>query len=221
MAKKKLTPLQREYKKQLSRINKTIKKLQSQGYYFSEEPTLPAKRATKKSVEKLKNINAKTLKLKAQYIDTDTGEVISTAQEESRRRRSEASKKAWAKRKQADSDYARIIAETQVEPERYPHFEDIIISNFKLEAEMFPEIAGPLIVNWINTLISIHGKEPVANMIQEGRENGLIVDYQIAYRKDLLMNFIGEMLEYLQIPEAEKRKIVEAFESDEDWEAVE
>lgn len=221
MAKKKLTPLQREYNKQVSRINRAVKQLETQGFAFSDEPYTPPKRATKKNIEKLKSITVRTLKQKAQYIDIDTGEVISTAREEARRRRSEASKKAWERRRQADAEYIKTITETQVEPERYPYFEEIVISNFKLEAEQFPEIAGPMIVNWVNSLIAQYGKEPVANMLQEGRENGLVIDYQIAYRKDLLTNFIAEMLDYLEVPEPEKRKIVDAFEMDEDWEEPE
>ena len=43
MAKKKQTPLQREYNKQVSRINRAVKKLESQGFAFSDEPYTPPK----------------------------------------------------------------------------------------------------------------------------------------------------------------------------------
>lgn len=217
MAKKKLTPIQSEYQKQVKRINKAIKRLEKQGFYLEQSPLPETKKPTRKQIEKLKKITGRTLKPQTKYVDTSTGEITS-ALEESKRRRSEASKRAWQRRKAQDEQYYHTVAETQQSFEQYPFFEDIIISNFKLEAEQFPEIAGPMIVAWINSLIAQYGKEPVANMIQEGRENGLIVDYQIAYRKDLLTNFIGEMLDYLEIPEDKKHEIIDAFELDEDWE---
>lgn len=215
-----LTEIQKQYKKELTRIRRSINRLEKQGYYFDNNPMPDVKRATRKQIERLKEITGKTLKQKAQYVDTSTGEITS-ALEESKRRRSESAKKAWERRKKQDEEYYKTVAQSQESFEQYPFFEDIIISNFKLEAEQFPEIAGPMIVSWINSLIAQYGKSPVANMIQEGRENGLIVDYQIAYRKDLLTNFIGEMLDYLKIPEDEKRTIVDAFELDEDWETPE
>ena len=56
-------------------------------------------------------------------------------------------------------------------------------------------------------------------MLENAAEQGLGIDYSIAYREDLLLDRLSEMLDLL--PDAStgnKMDIMEALEYEEDWE---
>lgn len=81
MAKKsktrKPTALKLSYRKEVARIKRFMRRAEQRGYMFDFEiPKEPA-RVTKQSVSKLKNLTATELYKKAQFVDTQTGEIIS------------------------------------------------------------------------------------------------------------------------------------------------
>lgn len=70
-----MTPIQRQYKKQVNRIKRLIRSYEKRGFIISYE--LPAlKRPTRRSIEKLKTINANDILEKSKYT-LDTGDVVS------------------------------------------------------------------------------------------------------------------------------------------------
>ena len=76
--KKKQTPNQIAYKKQLSRIKKAINKLEKSGYIFEVDvvPVTPGK-IYKKDIETLKAITPNTLRdLASEFVDYETGELF-------------------------------------------------------------------------------------------------------------------------------------------------
>lgn len=218
--KKKQTPLQLEYKKQVKRLKQEIARAEKRGYFFPEDiiPDKP-KRITRKTVERLKKIKTKELYAKAEKLDIETGELI-PGTEARKQERTEASKKAARTRKekrynaqQGESEYY------EPQYESFPSAADIVISNFREEASRFPEVAQPIVNQWLDHLLNDYSKEDVAEMLENAAAQGLGIDYSIAYREDLLLDRLSEMLDLL--PDAStgnKMDIMEALEYEEDWE---
>ena len=74
--KRKLSPLQQEYRKQRRRVQSFVSRAKKRGYQFIENiiPKIP-KKITKASVERLKKLTPKKLYEKAEYVDIETGEI--------------------------------------------------------------------------------------------------------------------------------------------------
>lgn len=90
---KKLTPTQKAYNAQVSRIKRFIKNAEKRGYRF-EKTVIPPKpkRITKASVKKLKELTAEKLYYKSTYL-TEEGEVVKGSRGRAQERRA-AGKKA-------------------------------------------------------------------------------------------------------------------------------
>ena len=72
---------------------------------------------------------------------------------------------------------------------------------------------------WLDRLLRDYSKEDVAEMLENSAAQGLGIDYSIAYREDLILDRLSEMLDLL--PDAStgnKMDIMEALEYEEDWE---
>lgn len=88
-----------EYKKQINRIKRFIKRAEKRGYSFNfKEPTVP-KRIRKESVEKLKKITPEKLYASAEYRGIYSDFRIITGIEGKKRERSASAKKAAKTRK--------------------------------------------------------------------------------------------------------------------------
>ena len=218
--KKKQTPLQLEYKKQLKRLKQAISRAEKRGYSFPEDiiPKKP-KRITRKTVERLKKIKTTDLYEKAEKLDIETGELIPGI-EARKLEKSEAAKKVAKTRK--EKRYNADKGESEYyEPqyEAFPSAADIVISNFRAEATRFPEVAQPIVNQWLDRLLREYSKEDVAEMLENAAAQGLGIDYSISYREDLLLDRLSEILDLL--PDAStgnKMDIMEALEYEEDWE---
>lgn len=217
---KKLTQLQLDYKKQVKRLKQAVRRAEKRGYIVPENviPKQP-KKITQKSVERLKKITTKEIYSKSEKLDFETGELI--AGEVARKQeRSEAAKKAAKTRKEkrynaekGESEYYESQYDT------FPSGADIIIGNFKAEMSRFPEVAQPIANQWLDRLLIDYSKEDVAEMLENAAEQGLGVDYSIAYREDLLLDRLSEMLDLLPgASTGNKIDIMEATEYEEDWE---
>ena len=109
----------------------------------------------------------------------------------------------------------------QVERSQLPSFSDIVIQNFKADMARFPEVAYPIFMRWLSDLEKMYDKDEIANMLEQSKQNGLFPDYSVAYRKDLVLSAIGDMMEYLDASDGMKQEITDALEYDEDWELPE
>lgn len=217
---KKLTQLQLDYKKQVKRLKQAVRRAEKRGYIVPENviPKQP-KRITKKSVERLKKITTKEIYSKSEKLDFETGELI-PGEVARKQERSESAKKAAKKRKEKRYNAEKGESE-YYEPqyETFPSGADIIIGNFKAEMTRFPEVAQPIVNQWLDRLLRDYSKEDVAEMLENAAAQGLGVDYSIAYREDLLLDRLSEMLDLLPgASTGNKIDIMEAMEYEEDWE---
>lgn len=217
---KKLTQLQLDYKKQVKRLKQAVRRAEKRGYIVPENliPKQP-KRITKKSVERLKKITTNKIYSKSEKLDFETGELI-PGEVARKQERSEAAKKAAKTRKEKRYNAEKGESE-YYEPqyEEFPTAADIVIQNFRAELTRFPEVAQPLVNSWLNRLLNDYSKEDVAEMLENAAAQGLGIDYSIAYREDLLLDRLSEMLELLPgASTGNKMDIMEALEYEEDWE---
>lgn len=217
---KKLTQLQLDYKKEVKRLKQAVRRAEKRGYIVPENviPKQP-KRITKKSVERLKKITTKEIYSKSEKLDFETGELI-PGEVARKQERSESAKKAAKTRKEKRYNAEKGESE-YYEPqyETFPSGADIIIGNFKAEMTRFPEVAQPIVNQWLDRLLRDYSKEDVAEMLENASAQGLGVDYSIAYREDLLLDRLSEMLDLLPgASTGNKIDIMEAMEYEEDWE---
>lgn len=197
--KKKPTKLQAEYKRVRKNLLNKISRYKKQDIYLREDiPAIP-KRITKKAIKALEDLS-KNFRSKAEYIDLDTGEVI------------EATNKKAIKDHKAEK--AKLAEYTLI-----PSEADMVITNYlALLKQVFPTLAYPILANLVNKLIDKRSKEEVAQMLQESAEQGVIVNYKIAYSRDKMLNYVSETLDFLpDMGQIEKEDILESLEGEEEW----
>lgn len=218
--KKKPTQLQIDYSKQVKRLKQAIRRAEKRGYIIPDNiiPEQP-KRITRKSVERLKKITTDDIYKKSEKLDFETGELI-PGETARKAERSEAAKKGARTRREkrynpdkGESEYYDLQYET------FPSAADIVISNFRAEATRFPEVAQPIVNQWLDRLLRDYSKEDVAEMLENAAAQGLGIDYSIAYREDLILDRLSEMFDLLPgASTGNKMDIMEALEYEEDWE---
>lgn len=220
---KKSTQLQIEYKKQVKRLKQAIKRAEKRGYLVPENilPKQP-KKVTTKSVERLKKITTKEIYAKSEKLDLETGELI-PGEVARKQEKSESSKKAAKTRKaKKEKRYNADRGESEDYEYNYydfPDMADIIISNFRAEMTRFPEIAYPIVTEWLDRLLRDYSKEDVSEMLENSASQGLGIDYSIAYREDLLLDRLTEIMDFLPgASTGNKMDIMDALEYEEDWE---
>lgn len=226
MAKRrKQTPAERAYSKQVKRIRQFISRAEKRGYQFSDNvlPQRP-KRVTQASVKKLAKITPEKLYKKAVYGGlATTGEIV-PAIEGLKLERSLRAKKSAQTRKYR-------LAHPKQQPTNTPGFEPpeniskdttffdaVVISGFRSHVRQFNERASNLLLSWLDRILSTNDVHDVASMLNDGAEAGLIITYQIVYSQDKLTQYMSEMLNYL--PEAGslfKAEIMDALEEEEDY----
>ena len=222
MAKKKLTPLQREYGKQRKRIQQAIKRAEKRGYILEKEilPQIP-KKITTQSVKRLSKIDTNKIYENSVKLDTETGE-ITPGKVARKQERSEAAKKAARTRKEVRYNSVKQEPEQYELPSytSFPSEADIVIQNFKADVvSRFPEVAAPILSDWLNRLLSLYDKEDVTQMLQDSADAGVTIDYSVSYNEEALLSRIADMMDYL--PGAStgmKSEIMDALEFEEDWE---
>lgn len=226
MAKRrKQTPAERAYSKQVKRIKQFIRRAEKRGYQFNEN-VLPKRpnRVTQASVRKLAKLTPDKMYKKAVYGGLATMGEIVPATEGVKLERSLRAKKAVQTRKY------RLLQSKQ-QPTNTPGFEPpenisedetffdaVVISGFRSHVRQFNERASNLLLSWLDKILSTNDVHDVAIMLNDGAEAGLIVTYQIVYSQDRLTQYMSEMLNYL--PEAGplfKAEIMDALEEEEDY----
>lgn len=107
--------------------------------------------------------------------------------------------------------------------EYYPSFTDIVLSNFLATLKQFPNAEGVhLLLNWYDRLIADNGRGAVAQMLQDGAANGLVVTWETVYKSTATKTYMTEMMNYL--PDQGKLysdQIMDMMEQVEWWEMPE
>lgn len=219
MAKRKLTPIQQQYRKERRRIQNAMNRLEKQGYVLPEDllPSIP-KKVTQASINRLKKITSESIYKKSKKLDFETGEITPgiVARDKARSQRA----KEAARRRAFKQEY--VSPQVYTEPPQYTTFPsgaDIIINNFRSDViGRFPESAGPILNRWIDGLLAQQDKEDVANMLETAAANGVVIDYKVAYNTEALMGAIADFMDYLDTTSGFKQDLMDALEFEEDWE---
>ena len=219
MAKRKLTPIQQQYRKERRRIQNAMNRLEKQGYVLPEDllPSIP-KKVTQASINRLKKITSESIYKKSKKLDFETGEITPgiVARDKARSQRA----KEAARRRSFKQEY--VSPQVYTEPPQYTTFPsgvDIIINNFRSDViGRFPESAGPILNRWIDGLLAQQDKEDVANMLETAAANGVVIDYKVAYNTEALMGAIADFMDYLDTTSGFKQDLMDTLEFEEDWE---
>lgn len=219
MAKRKLTPIQQQYRKERRRIQNAMNRLEKQGYVLPEDllPSMP-KKVTQASINRLKKITSESIYKKSKKLDFETGEITPgiVARDKARSQRA----KEAARRRAFKQEYAS--PQVYTEPPKYTTFPsgaDIIINNFRTDViGRFPESAGPILNRWLDGLLAQQDKEDVANMLETAAANGVVIDYKVAYNTEALMGAIADFMDYLDTTSGFKQDLMDTLEFEEDWE---
>lgn len=215
-----------EYRKQRKRVQAAIKRLEKRGYIVPENllPDIP-KNITPASVRRLQKIDINKIYKKSVKVDFETGEITPgiVAKEKAR---SEAAKRAAKTRKLAKRTKEVETQYTLQEPPEYssfPNEADIIIQNFRADVIVrFPENAGPILERWLTDIERLYDRNDIATMLQEAANNGVMIDYKVAYNNDMLMGAIADFMDFLpDASEGVKQDLMDAIEYNEDWELPE
>lgn len=219
MAKRKLIPIQQQYRKERRRIQNAMNRLEKQGYVIPEDllPSMP-KKVTQASINRLKKITSESIYKKSKKLDFETGEAIPgiVARDKARSQRA----KEAARRRSFKQEY--VSPQVYTEPPQYTTFPsgaDIIINNFRSDViGRFPESAGPILNRWLDGLLAQQDKEDVANMLETAVANGVVIDYKVAYNTEALMGAIADFMDYLDTTSGFKQDLMDTLEFEEDWE---
>lgn len=219
MAKRKLTPIQQQYRKERRRIQNAMNRLEKQGYALPEDllPSIP-KKVTQASINRLKKITSESIYKKSKKLDFETGEITPgiVARDKARSQRA----KEAARRRSFKQEY--VSPQVYTEPPQYTTFPsgaDIIINNFRSDViGRFPESAGPILNRWLDGLLAQQDKEDVANMLETAAANGVVIDYKVAYNTEALMGAIADFMNYLDTTSGFKQDLMDTLEFEEDWE---
>lgn len=219
MAKRKLTPIQQQYRKERRRIQNAMNRLEKQGYVLPEDllPSIP-KKVTQASINRLKKITSESIYKKSKKLDFETGEITPgiVARDKARSQRA----KEAARRRSFKQEY--VSPQVYTEPPQYTTFPsgaDIIINNFRSDViGRFPESAGPILNRWLDGLLAQQDKEDVANMLETAAANGVVIDYKVAYNTEALMGAIADFMGYLDTTSGFKQDLMDTLEFEEDWE---
>lgn len=219
MAKRKLTPIQQQYRKERRRIQNAMNRLEKQGYVLPEDllPSMP-KKVTQASINRLKKITSESIYKKSKKLDFETGEITPgiAARDKARSQRA----KEAARRRAFKQEY--VSPQVYTEPPQYTTFPsgaDIIINNFRSDViGRFPESAGPILNRWLDGLLAQQDKEDVANMLETAAANGVVIDYKVAYNTEALMGAIADFMDCLDTTSGFKQDLMDTLEFEEDWE---
>lgn len=213
----------KQYNKELKRIKQFIRRAEKRGYQFEDNiiPKKP-KKITQGSVRKLKKINPDYLYKKSVYGGEATQGEIVTGLAGRKAERKLSAKRASYTRKLNKSAKKDTQTSTFTPPYKVSEdgsfYDNVTISGFRYHVKQFNERASEMLLSWLDRLLSTHDKHDVAVMLNEGAENGNIVNYQIVYSRDRLIEYMSNMLDYLPDEgELFKEQFMEAMEYEEDY----
>lgn len=195
-----------EYRKQVARIKRAMKRLEKHGYVFTESP-LPDEepaRVTKQQIEQLERINTERLYYRTVAVDKETGELLATG-----RRLTKAERTQLLERKgnlNIANEYDTMTATERGVPVTVSENEtvapdtlrsQIIIDTFRNNCRYWAERVANTTphrelpvrlynrtMSWLDSYISKYGVDDVASMIESGANAGVVPVYQVFYSED-------------------------------------
>lgn len=209
LARKKYTPLQKEYAKELRRIKRGISRNISHGYVYNKIPQMP-KRVTKKSLERIKQKKPLDYAIKTARVYVETGEKVKA---KNFKPIVPIQTKPTKEIKTSES----TLPESEPYVMLYETFSPSIVKHFKDSFSYYPARIRDKIIAWVNTLIREQGEEAVAEMIMTSDER--LSDYlnRLAYDSEAaIVEYCSAMMEYLpNVSEQYKKDLMDMFEYEE------
>lgn len=211
-----------EYRKQVARIKRAMKRLEKHGYTFTESPLPDEQPAhpTKKQIEELERMNTERLYYRTVMIDKETGELLAQG-----RRLTCVERQKQLERKGKLSlaqEYGTMVSTQRgvpVEIEGETTGTDtvapdsirsnIIIENFKENCQQnasilntnfmsIPQILLRRTLNWLSAQINQYGIDAVADMIEEASSSGVVPTPSVFYNEDNNAQFSVDLMKFLR-----------------------
>lgn len=237
MKRPKQTPLQKEYAKQVKRINKEVSKLRKQGVDTSKlereiKSQIENKRATAKGVEKLKKeYTAKKILHKAGYSKTKQGikrtsEVVSDIiqkaheREQQKKLQREARKQARQQAKKPRTPTTRPRQQTTYSP---PREDEVIFKNLQDKINSTTSKGANILEGVLSYEIKKYGRDAVVKALAEiPKEYIERAEKVIYYSTDekasthLHVKNLAEMIKSRILSDDETRELAEAIDEPEE-----
>lgn len=218
--KKKITPMQSAYKKELQRIKRGLNKAKRRGYIFEDkvdEMLQMPKRVTKKRLKEISELKTEDFyKHSVKLINYD-GEVI-PGTEARKQEKAEANRKRKLTRERNRIEKQRIAKLKQIntpieEYEPYVGQGQITVDNLINQLEKYGDRANKAI-KYIKTLIAQEGYDSVAEAINNCPANFYDNLYSVEYDSDeALTEYALSLAEYLPLSRSEKDDIIDEQEN--------
>lgn len=212
MGKRKRTksPLQKEYEKQRLRLKAAVRRAEKRGYRFGDNPIPPRPKSIRQaSVNRLKKITPEKLRAKAtMLVDFETGEITEL----------NVPKYTQGTPTQQPTNTSGFNPPENINTD-VSFYDLTIITQFRANVNQFNEYSSNILNTWLDRLLVEHSPHDIAQMLEDGAEQGLLVNYTIVYDRDKLMGYMSDMLDYLPDEGSLfKEQFMEALEMDEVFE---
>ena len=215
-----------EYRKQVQRIKRAMKRLEKHGYMFTESP-LPDEepaRPTRQQIENLERMNTERLYYRTVMVDQETGELLAQGRRltkgERQKQLERKGKLSMAQQygKMTSTDTGTPVEITDVTSGEQQTVApsslgaQIIIHNFKenclfwrnrvmQQAPTKRELALMLFnrtMNWLEQKIAKYGLEDVADMFEDGANSGVVPNFETFYDELENTQFTVELVKFLK-----------------------
>lgn len=209
---KQLSDVKQAYRKERQRIQRQINRMTKRGYDVPELlPKIP-KKITEASVRRLKKLTTEKLYKESRFIDTETGEILTSEEgqklEKVRRRRPKPKVKAPSPIPVAPS-----------EPD-YVSFDKQILTVFTMEmTEIFGrnEKLFNYITRWYNRALEKYGAEEMAEALEQAKAEGMFPGWEAVSDSEILVGKLEAITNLMAINAESREELFEELEQLEDW----
>lgn len=204
--------IEARYAKERNRISNYISRLKKENIYtiYDILPKKPQK-ITEGSIRVLQKITPKKILELSQYIEPETGTVISSALErryEKKQEGIEKGKKTRRIKKKAEevkTKYKQWVYDDNESTFTPPSksvkvtFDKVVIANFEMSLNRWPPEVADKVKSFIDRLIQEDDidESDVAMMIVNSQANGVNFRFVDPYKPSAVKDFLADMLEYL------------------------
>lgn len=216
---KQLFDVKQAYRKERQRIQRQINRMTKRGYDVPELlPKIP-KKITEASVRRLKKLTTEKLYKESRFIDTETGEILTSEEgqklEKVRRRRPKPKVKA-------PSPTAIAPSPTPVAPSEpdYVSFDKQILTVFTMEmTEIFGrnEKLFNYITRWYNRALEKYGAEEMAEALEQAKAEGMFPGWEAVSDSEILVGKLEAITNLMAINAESREELFEELEQLEDW----
>ena len=216
---KQLSDVKQAYRKERQRIQRQINRMTKRGYDVPELlPKIP-KKITEASVRRLKKLTTEKLYKESRFIDTETGEILTSEEgqklEKVRRRRPKPKLKA-------PSPTAIVPSPTPVAPLEpdYVSFDKQILTVFTMEmTEIFGrnEKLFNYITRWYNRSLEKYGAEEMAEALEQAKAEGMFPGWEAVSDSEILVGKLEAITNLMAINSESREELFEELEQLEDW----